>query len=221
MDINRLSEDRKLLAQPESNTNIDQIVTHGVVMGGTDIYTYVPDEAFNEESSRHSSTSLKRRSSDNSQHASSQRKSISSKPKSNSTVSQTPTSTAPVAMPIHPRQNASQLHWTGLPLQPPNMHQGGIMLQQHNVFSGAPPGFVPMNPVPDNFQAGGLGFQLHMAGPEYPGGAVAVGSDSMDLDSMTANLWWDRLFDLIPSEQYGWDPFRGYQAADGSGYYRP
>lgn len=223
MDINRLSEDRQLLAQPESKPDIEQIVAHGVMMGSTDIYTYVPDEAFNETSSRHSSTSLSRRSSDNSQYAPFQRKRSSNKLMTKSPSSQTSTSTIPVAMPMHPRHNPPQLHWTGLPPQPHDMHQGGNMFQQYNMLSGAPPAWVPMNPLPENIQTGGPGFAPFMTGPEYTGGGMGMVSDNMDLDLMTHNLWWDQPFDAIPTERCStsaWDPFR-YQAADASGYYRP
>jgi hypothetical protein len=221
MDINRLSDDRQLLPQPESNPNIDQIVAHGVMSGNTDIYTYVPNEAFNEDSSTLSSTSLSRRSSDNSQHASYQRKTSSSKSKANPTVSQSPTNTGPVVMPILTRPDAPQMPWTSLSPQHHEMHPREGMLQQHYMHSGAPPGFVPMNPVPENIQGGRLDFQPQMTGTEYRGVNMGIGIDNMDLDSVTSNLWWDRPFEAISTERYGvWYP-SGYQGTGGSGFYRP
>lgn len=221
MDINRLSDTRQLLSQPESKPNIDQILAHGVMGGDTDIYTYVPNEAFNEESSRQSSASLSRRSSENSQHAAYRRKHSSNKLTANTGVSQTPASGRPVMMPILTRSDAPQIPWTGLPLQPHEMHPDGSIVQELSMHSGAPPGFIPMNPVPENIQGGRLGFQPQMPGAEYAGPSVGIGIDNMDLDPVTSNLWWDRPFETIPTDQYGaWYP-GGYQGADGSAYYRP
>jgi hypothetical protein len=220
MDINRLSNERQLLTQPESNPNIDQIVAHGV-MSNTDIYTYVPNEQLNEELSTQSSASLSRRGSDNSQHASLQRKPSSRKSKAKPTASQSPRSTGPVVMPILTRPDATQMPWTDLSTQYHEIHQGEGMLQQHYMLSGVPPGFIPMNPVPENIQGGNLGFQPQMTGTEYTGAGIGMGTDNMDLDSVTSNLWWDQPFEAIPTEQYGiWYP-SGYQSTDGSGYYRP
>jgi hypothetical protein len=221
MDINRLSDTRQLLPQPESNSNIDQIVAHGVMSGDTDIYTYVPNEAFNEESSRHSSASLLRESSDNSQHASYQRNVSSNKLKAGPSVSQTPASSGSVIMPILTRSDAPQIPWTGFSLQPHGMHSDGGMLQQHSIHSGALPGFVSMNPVPENVQGSIPGFQPQMSDTEYAAASMGMAIDNMDIDSLTSNLWWDQPFETIPIEQYCvWYP-EGYQGADGVGYYEP
>jgi hypothetical protein len=221
MDINRLSDTRQLLPQPESNPNIDQIVAHGVMSSDTDIYTYVPNEAFNEESSRHSSASLSIRSSDNSQHASYQRKVSCNKLKAGPSVSQAPASSGSVIMPILTHSDASQIPWTGFSPQPRGMHSDSGMLQQHSMHSGAPPEFFPMNPVPENVQGGRLGFQPQMSGTEYAVASMGMVIDNMDLDPITSNLWWDQPFETIPTEQYGvWYP-EGYPGADGFGYYRP
>jgi len=221
MDINKLSDDRQLLLQPEPNPNIDQIVAHGVMSGNTDIYTYVPNEKFDEESSTLFSASISRRGSDNSQHASLQRKASFSKSKANPTATQPPKSTGPVVMPILTRSDLSQMPWTGLSSQHHEIDPKDCILRQHYMDSGAPPGFIPMNPVPENIQGGNIGFQPQMTGTEYMRLGMGMGIDNMDLDSVTSNLWWDRPFEAIPTEQYGvWYP-GGYQSTDGSGYYRP
>jgi len=124
-------------------------------------------------------------------------------------------------MPILTRPDASQIPWTGLSSQHHEMHLGEGMLQQHHMHSGAPPGFVPMNPVPENIQDGRLDFQPQMTGTEYTGVSMGMGIDNMDLDSVTSNLWWDQPFKAIPTEQYGVWYHSGYQGTDGSGYYRP
>ncbi len=221
MDINRLSDTRQLLPQPESNPNIDQIVAHGVMSSNTDIYTYVPNEAYDEESSRQSSASLSRKSSDNSQHPSHERKPSSNKLMAKPSVSEAPASGGQVIMPILTRSGAPQMPWTGLSPQPHEMHPDGGMIQQHSMHSGAPPGFVPMNPLPENMQGDRLGFQTQVPGTAYAGTSIGMGMDNMDLDPIASNLWWDRPFETIPTEQYGvWYP-EGYQGVDGSGYYRP
>jgi hypothetical protein len=80
------------------------------------------------------------------------------------------------------------------------MHPGEGTLQHHYMHSGEPPGFVPMNPVPENIQGGRLDFQPQMTGTEYRGVSMGMGIDNMDLDSVTSNLWWDRPFEAISTE---------------------
>jgi hypothetical protein len=221
MDINRLSDTRKLLPQLESKPNIDQIVAHGVMSGDTDIYTYVPNEAFNEESLGHSSASLSRRSNDNSQHASYQREVSSHKLKAGPSVSQAPASSGSVIMPILTRSDAPQIPWTCFSPQPHGIYSDDGMLQQHSMHSSAPPEFVLMNPVLEDVQGGRLGFQPQMSGTEYAAASMGMVIDNMDLDPVTSNLWWDQPFETIPTEQYGvWYP-EGYPGADMVGYYIP
>jgi hypothetical protein len=229
MDINRLSDTRQLLAQPESNTDIDQIAAHGVVAGNTDMYTYIPDQEPTSEFSRHSSASLSTTGSPNPQHVTGQSQASSSRAKVKESVPCTVITSAPVTIPIHTRQNPQQMYWSGKEPQSHNLQ--GLNLPQHqDALVGAPLGLMPINQSSESTQAAEQNFQGQISGMGYISTGMSMnlgmGIDNMDLDAANANFWWDQPFEDIPVDHYNiWSTEsyqnQGYMVPDINGYYQP
>ncbi len=216
IDINNLSNTRQLLALPTPDTNLDQIIAHGVLPRTSesgDDYTYIPDEERKSHSSRHSSVTQVQGDSPNAQSPSPQvKESKAIRSRAKDSPPQPISTTVPIAMPIHPRHLVPPMYWSGQEQQP---HE--TKPQYYAALAGATSSFAPMTLVTTGGQTSGSFYQSQMGRVGHIDKGMGV--ENMDLDAVSA-YWWDQAFEEIAIDQYGFYYDPGYQAVAGEGHYR-
>jgi hypothetical protein len=225
LNINNLSDTRRLLGVPRRNVNLDQIVSHGVMHGSADIYAYVADEEPRSGSSQQTSPSVSRGNSPIVQPPTSFRRPPSTKSKPEENYRPTMAGSTPPHMRVPTEHDNSQMYWSGGQTQIHDTNQGANSSQHDGMLSpNAPFQFRPADSVGHNVRdsetGSGPSFQNQAPDMGYMGVDISMGIDNMDLDTPAINLWWDQPFEAIPAHQYGWwQASGGYEVPTGDAFY--
>lgn len=208
LDINSLPDTRQLLALPERSLDLDQITAHSMVDRSGFIYTYAVDEESPSGSSRQTSPTIPRWNSPMVQaHPSfGQPPSFQAKPKENSAPTVIPSALPPA--PVQTQQDNLHMYRSDARSQVYDINQEVNRSQHHGMLRPNSLQFATMNPVIHSDRSSGTDSgpssqsQFHDMG--YMGVDISMGIDNMDLDTNGVNLWYERLFEAIPTDQYGW-----------------